>query len=660
MMKQKIHNRNPIDLGRSLNTVSRNKTGTVNSFNAPNSDINFSIQKKVDESVITEQTPASSITQLYAEVINPFSFQTNSTQLKSYSSPNNGINFIIQRKTNTTGLPENLKSGIENLSGYSLDDVKVHYNSSKPAQLSAHAYAQGSQIHIAPGQQKHLAHEAWHVVQQKQGRVKPTKQLKGKVNINDNTKLEKEADVMAKQIQNYKPIQGKFKNLTYLPSVTKIVQRVLFGTKADKKPLSEEEINALIARLVARYGASNRERIVELVNHYKDDKKPRSIRDVEDLVRANVRVDAARAVPLEFGAADAPMLPTGRTAMPVGDRAREPTAEERRTAIRHMEFNSVTFLTAKVFLSDGSTFVLELRNEDGRKNEGHAEMLLLAQIRERLSGQKGVGVSQITITINNSPCILCGPDLAKWAQENGNPRIVIHFTNAYGSTEEFVHSAAAMRGAGIHLHDFNPMDHVDAPTAREFSQTERGGLSIHDRFNRQAIAGRNRLADQSATEAKEQGASGSEEQRPHTAKRRGRSEEEASEEERRLHRRERPHAEISGRNYSPNVIGIRDGGECFWDTLRVRYGFTEQQLRDAARATGVIYEQHMFVDQIANFVQNLSRIIGRNIQIVLDEFDIFTLRYLNSRTYGAGDVIVHIGFFIDQEGGNGHFVPPNK
>jgi hypothetical protein len=59
-------------------------------------------------------------------------------------------------------------------------------------------------------------------------------------------------------------------------------------------------------------------------------------------------------------------------------------------------------------------------------------------------------------------------------------------------------------------------------------------------------------------------------------------------------------------------------------------------------------------------VQNLSRIIGRNIQIVLDEFDIFTLRYLNSRTYGAGDVIVHIGFFIDQEGGNGHFVPPNK
>ncbi|WP_264563985.1 DUF4157 domain-containing protein [Flavobacterium sp. N3904] len=101
----------------------------------------------------------------------------------------------IQRKNNT-GLPENLKSGIENLSGHSMDDVKVHYNSSQPAQINAHAYAQGTDIHIASGQEKHLPHEAWHVVQQKQGRVKPTLQMKGKVNINDDKGLENEADVM--------------------------------------------------------------------------------------------------------------------------------------------------------------------------------------------------------------------------------------------------------------------------------------------------------------------------------------------------------------------------------------------------------------------------------------------------------------------------------
>lgn len=110
----------------------------------------------------------------------------------------------LQKQPNNTGLPDNLKSGIENLSGYNMDDVKVHYNSSQPATLQAHAYAQGTDIHVAPGQEKYLPHEAWHVVQQKQGRVKPTMQMKGKVNVNDDVGLEKEADVMGSKAQNFK------------------------------------------------------------------------------------------------------------------------------------------------------------------------------------------------------------------------------------------------------------------------------------------------------------------------------------------------------------------------------------------------------------------------------------------------------------------------
>lgn len=82
---------------------------------------------------------------------------------------------------NDTGLPDSLKAGVEKLSGISLDDVNVHYNSAQPAQLQAHAYAQGTDIHLAPGQEKHLPHEAWHVVQQKQGRVKPTAQMNSPV-----------------------------------------------------------------------------------------------------------------------------------------------------------------------------------------------------------------------------------------------------------------------------------------------------------------------------------------------------------------------------------------------------------------------------------------------------------------------------------------------
>lgn len=117
-------------------------------------------------------------------------------------------NKTVQKKENNTGLPDNLKSGIEGLSGYSMDDVKVHYNSPQPAQLQAHAYAQGSEIHIAPGQEKHLPHEAWHVVQQKQGRVKPTMQLKAKVNVNDDKGLENEADVMGNKALQMKAISG--------------------------------------------------------------------------------------------------------------------------------------------------------------------------------------------------------------------------------------------------------------------------------------------------------------------------------------------------------------------------------------------------------------------------------------------------------------------
>ena len=126
---------------------------------------------------------------------------------------------------NNTGIPDKLKSGMESLSGLSLDHVKVHYNSSKPAQIGALAYAQGSDIHIGPGQEKYLPHEAWHVVQQKQGRVKPTFQMSGSavqatmsgprdaqvirlnagssgLNIVNDAGLEREADKMAKKVKS--------------------------------------------------------------------------------------------------------------------------------------------------------------------------------------------------------------------------------------------------------------------------------------------------------------------------------------------------------------------------------------------------------------------------------------------------------------------------
>ncbi|MBE9487665.1 MAG: DUF4157 domain-containing protein [Bacteroidetes bacterium] len=123
---------------------------------------------------------------------------------------------IIQRK-NDTGLPNNLKSGIENLSNYKMDDVSVHYNSSKPAQMQSLAYAQGNNIHISSGQEKHLPHEAWHVVQQKQGRVKPTMQMQG-INVNDDISLEKEADVMGNKAMQMKVGSGTIQKMAWQKS----------------------------------------------------------------------------------------------------------------------------------------------------------------------------------------------------------------------------------------------------------------------------------------------------------------------------------------------------------------------------------------------------------------------------------------------------------
>jgi hypothetical protein len=94
-----------------------------------------------------------------------------------------------------TGLPGPLRASLEQLSGYDLSDVRVHYDSPEPARHHALAFTKGSDIEVGPGQEEHLAHEGWHVVQQKQGRVKSSRQMKGAA-LNADPLLEREADRM--------------------------------------------------------------------------------------------------------------------------------------------------------------------------------------------------------------------------------------------------------------------------------------------------------------------------------------------------------------------------------------------------------------------------------------------------------------------------------
>lgn len=138
-------------------------------------------------------------------------------QMKAARSPLAQLQAEPPAPGNSTGLPDKLKSGIESLSGISMDHVNVHYNSPQPAQLNALAYAQGSDIHVAPGQEQHLPHEAWHLVQQAQGRVRPTMQMKDGVPVNDDKGLEHEADVMGQRAVQPTGSTGESRNDDVLP-----------------------------------------------------------------------------------------------------------------------------------------------------------------------------------------------------------------------------------------------------------------------------------------------------------------------------------------------------------------------------------------------------------------------------------------------------------
>lgn len=140
-------------------------------------------------------------------------------------------------KKNSTGIPLQMKQQYEKLSGLSFDDVRVHYNSGKPAQFQALAYTQGNQVFIGPGQETHLGHELGHVVQQKQGHVRATQQI-GNIAINNDTILEREAGHIGKAA-------SKLDNMpTQFASRQVPIQRM--AIRAQQPPKGQE---AMFARL---------------------------------------------------------------------------------------------------------------------------------------------------------------------------------------------------------------------------------------------------------------------------------------------------------------------------------------------------------------------------------------------------------------------------
>lgn len=114
------------------------------------------------------------------------------------------------------GLPNDTQSKMESSFGADFSGVNFHPNSESATNMGALAYAQGNDVHFAPGQfnpgtqsgDELIGHELAHVEQQRAGRVQPTQQAKG-MNVNADAGLEKEADDQGRMAAAGKAVQKK-------------------------------------------------------------------------------------------------------------------------------------------------------------------------------------------------------------------------------------------------------------------------------------------------------------------------------------------------------------------------------------------------------------------------------------------------------------------
>lgn len=220
--------------------------------------------------------------------IHDYSDQSESLQRKA-DMANNAAQRAETPRPNNTGMPDNLKAGIESLSGFSMDDVRVHYNSSKPATVQALAYTQGTDIHVAPGQEKHLPHEAWHVAQQMAGRVSPTTNING-MPVNDNAALEHEADVMGEKAVQCKMDIGK------IEKQCNVFQNTILQRKTDhlfndipktisSLTIKQNDENLCLIKSVHQKDAPNKYHTLnnDLYNHYKELNEIRNVLKKDDV-----------------------------------------------------------------------------------------------------------------------------------------------------------------------------------------------------------------------------------------------------------------------------------------------------------------------------------------------------------------------------------------
>jgi hypothetical protein len=197
----------------------------------------------------------------------------------SLMPPQSNVNVSLQRKAET-GLPEQVQTKMESAFNTSFSDVKIHTNSSKASDIGAQAFTQGNNVHFAQAKfnpssqsgQELIGHELSHVVQQREGRVKPTTQMKG-VAINNDSSLEREADVQGTKAARGEAVQRKTNNIQSSPThiaqakPVQMMKGVLNFGKTMFKNFSKNSFPMVDAEFARRDGKST---IKEISNSFSE------------------------------------------------------------------------------------------------------------------------------------------------------------------------------------------------------------------------------------------------------------------------------------------------------------------------------------------------------------------------------------------------------
>jgi len=556
---------------------------------------------------------------------------------------------------NRTGLPNGLKSGIETLSGLSMDDVRVHRGSSRPATVQAHAYTQGSEIHLAPGQERHLPHEAWHVVQQKQGRVRPTLDLNG-TSINDDAGLEGEADRMGQRAERTGGTPaGSMAPVQRAGIAAPVVQRSVLHLKDDEDNFVYYSDLEVVERGKRLTTFTSRKEAQEF-----DD----TLSGNSDVVDGAITTSQhrARRVPTPYGhlktAVTAKVRHQEQGPHSLSFIAFEERLQHRLAKGQYLELldqvetpeRAISLMKSEYGLDDGDD-VLERYALDYRSLYDEFMRLLKGD------GDHGVGslfhlVARKLLQLNPYTTYN-GPK----STNRGEDRHGVLGSNTLDTKAKYKSSLEyetylQTRGDLFHSSDEEEDEQKPkeggtayvfssiSPRERRYSRKAREELKKKKRKPESSSSSKSKASDEDEDESSS--SDSGKEKKPHKKSRNAKT------------LASRDTVTYFGHKFSPNTVGIRDGGECFWDTMR-HYGFTAKQLSDAADAAGLTVDVAVDARDITAFVDALNDEVEETIWVRLVTYDLKTLKYQSRVDIGGGDKQVYVALFMD--GDLGHYVP---